>query len=302
MLTPRELQSAYRQGKNITELLRQAQQTHRNTEEIIEVAYDLQAGSYMAAMASPEMNRHKAAYAAAIAREILSLMAPTSLLEAGVGEATTLSGVIGSLELAPASAYGFDISWSRVLCARTWLESQGRSGPTLCTGSLFHIPFASASIDVVYTSHTIEPNGGMEEPILRELYRVARHWLVLLEPCYELAEEQARQRMERLGYCRDLAATCGRLGYEVVKHELFPLTANPLNPTGITVIRKSAADSRPAHVLACPKFGTPLRDMGGMLYSPEALAVYPVLGGIPCLRPESAIIASKYPELFPEDA
>ena len=35
-----------------------------------------------------------------------------------------------------------------------------------------------------------------------------------------------------------------------------------------------------------------------IIYSPEALSVYPVLCGIPCLRLENAIIASKYPEVL----
>ncbi len=298
MPTPRELQQAYQEGDNITAILRQAQGQDQNDEEVIEAAYDLQTGSYVAAMASPEMARHKEDYAAAIAREIEALITPVSLLEAGVGEATTMSGVIRALALDPAKAYGFDLSWSRVAYARNWLESQSLPGVTLCTGSLFHIPFADNSIDVVYTSHTVEPNGGKEEPILRELYRVTRHWLVLLEPCFELAGENERQRMERLGYCRNLAGICRNLGYEVVKHQLFPLTVNPLNPTGIIVIRKPKVAIMQEHVLACPKFRTPLQEIGGMLYSPEALAVYPVLCGIPCLRPESAIMASKYPDFF----
>jgi hypothetical protein len=35
-----------------------------------------------------------------------------------------------------------------------------------------------------------------------------------------------------------------------------------------------------------------------MLFSPEALSVYPIIAGIPCLRMENAIIASKFPEII----
>lgn len=300
MLTPRELLRAYENGQNISALLRESQGEKRNTEDIIEVAYDLQTGSYIAGMGDARMARHKSEYTARIAEEIAALGSPDSLLEAGVGEATTLAGVIRNLGLAPAGAYGFDISWSRVAYARTWLEGQNLGGVHLCTGSLFHLPFADDSVELVYTSHSIEPNGGNEEPILRELYRVTRKWLMLLEPAYELAGPQARQRMEAHGYCRNLPQLCRELGWEVLRHEIFPCTANPLNPTALTLVRKPEARMRPQHVLACPRFRTPLQELGGMLYSPEALVVYPVLCGIPCLRPESAIIASKYPEFFPE--
>jgi len=42
-----EAKKAYAEGRNITELLRAQKQTHTNTAEIIEVSYDLQAGTYI---------------------------------------------------------------------------------------------------------------------------------------------------------------------------------------------------------------------------------------------------------------
>jgi len=41
-----------------------------------------------------------------------------------------------------------------------------------------------------------------------------------------------------------------------------------------------------------------LTEVGDMLYSEEAGAVYPVVAGIPCLRPSNAILATKYLEAF----
>jgi uncharacterized protein YbaR (Trm112 family) len=105
--------------------------------------------------------------------------------------------------------------------------------------------------------------------------------------------------MDSHGYCRNLGGTAVSLGYDVLEHKLFPICSNPLNPTAITVIRKNEDARTPSHVLACPRFKTPLRDIGGMLFSPEGLVVYPVIGGIPCLRIENGVYASKY-QLFME--
>jgi uncharacterized protein YbaR (Trm112 family) len=37
-----------------------------------------------------------------------------------------------------------------------------------------------------------------------------------------------------------------------------------------------------------------------MFYSPEALVVYPVIGGIPCLREDNGVFASSYKEICGE--
>lgn len=297
MTTPHQLKKLYEQGKNISAFLRNEMSLEYNTREIIEISYDLQTGSYIAAMEIDEMAKHKQEYSREIANRILSLCKPKSILEAGVGEATTLSGVLENLGN-DVSSYGFDLSWSRVSYANKWLHSKGFTNTVLCSGDLFHIPFLDNSIDIVYTSHSIESNGGSEEPILRELYRVTRKFLILLEPGYELANDEAKRRMDSHGYCKNLESNSRSLGYEVLEHELFPYTTNPLNPTAITIIRKDGDSELLSDVLACPKFKTSLKEINGMLFSPEALTVYPIIGGIPCLRVEKGVFASKYEEVM----
>ena len=53
LMHPKVLVDAYRRGENITALLRNLDAQDGNTEAIIETAYDLQAGSYVEAMAQP---------------------------------------------------------------------------------------------------------------------------------------------------------------------------------------------------------------------------------------------------------
>jgi SAM-dependent methyltransferase len=291
---PKVLADAYRRGENITSLLRTLDASDSNSEATIETAYDLQAGSYVAALSDPAIKAHKAAYGAAIAAELLQLTEPTSLLEAGVGEGTTLSFVLQALAPRTLNAHGFDLSWSRIATCRDWLASQAVGEPTLAVASLLHLPYASDAFDVVYTSHTIEPNGGNEAAVLRELYRVTSRYLVLLEPGYELASDEARARMERLGYCRNLPGVAASLGMKVTRHELFAHSVNPLNPTALTIIEKAPSAPAATPHFACPNFGDPLVAIGGALFSPDSLRAYPTLGGIPCLRQHDAVIASAF--------
>jgi len=287
-----DLKLLFQRGVNISAHLREVLGEEANTREIIELSYEVQAGSYVQAMQDPSIAKHKKKYACLVADEVLALCRPRSVLEAGVGEATTLGFLIERLG-ASSQYYGFDLSWSRVAYGRKWLSEMSVDGVELCTGDLLHMPYLDSSIDVVYTSHSIEPNGGREEEIIRELVRVARKYVVLLEPAYELASDEAKARMDAHGYCKSLVKTAQDLGLSVIKHELFPYSINPLNPTGITIIEKACDNEvKQVGVYCCPSTRTPLRNIRDVLYSDESLLAYPVIGGIPCLRQEHAVLAS----------
>jgi ubiquinone/menaquinone biosynthesis C-methylase UbiE len=295
MITPRELKAIYDKGENVVAYLRKAKGLDYNSEEIIELAYDLQAGSYIEIMNNQRWAEHVEAFTTILAKKILALCQPKSVLEVGIGEATTFSSMVRNLGGGAIRSYGFDLSWSRVAFARQWLEHKEISGATLCTGSLFNIPFADNSVDIVYTYHSIEPNGGYEEPILREIYRVARKYVVLMESGYELADKYAQQRMEMHGYCRDIKKTIDTLGYKVLEYGVFQPVYDPANLTALTIIEKqSESKEATTGVLVCPKYRTALQEIDGVMYSSEALSVYPIIGGIPCLKISDAMVATRY--------
>lgn len=297
MITPQQLKELYNKGGNISAYLRREKNSLQNTPKIIEISYDLQSGSYTEGMKNSSKANFQAQYSKELATIINSLCKPDSILEAGIGEATTLSGVLDNLT-PEIKSFGFDISWSRVAYANKWLKSKSISTTKLCTGDLLNIPFQDNSIDIVFTSHAIEPNGGSEKPILQELYRVAKKYLILLEPGYEFASNEAKKRMDSHGYAKNIQGIATTLNYETIDHRLFPYTPNPLNPTAVTVIRKNKQTHHIIDPFACPQFKTPLKHIDNMLFSPEALSVYPIISGIPCLRLENSIIASKFQELM----
>ena len=292
---PSELKAAFDRGENITDLLRRETRSETNTEEIIETAYDLQTGSYVNALGDPAFREYKEKHGKAIADILMTLVDDGgSVLEPGVGEGTTLSFVMKYCGSSFDHFHGFDISWSRIAKCREWLSSEGFDDAFFSVASIFHAPYADNSFDIVYTSHTIEPNGGREVPILKELFRIASRYLVLLEPGYELATPEAQQRMARLGYVRGLKEHANSLGMKVLRHELFGLTSNPLNPTAITVIEKEPGRNRAQPQLTCPRHGDPIVEHLDSLYSPKSMRAYPKILGIPCLRIEDGVLASRY--------
>lgn len=290
------MRAAYARGENAMALARQRAGADTNSAVATLVAYDLQAGSYVAATrAHPDYSVRWTSQLA----ELLGNFVRTgdTILEVGCGEATTLAGVLRRLPVAPRAASGFDLSWSRCAAGVDWLREQGVEA-TLFVADLFAIPFADRSVDVVYTSHSLEPNGGREEAALRELLRVARRAVVLVEPIYELASPDAQARMRSHGYVRGLKEAAERLGAAVADFRLLPCCANPLNPSGVVAIRKMDADeSAPGETGSgawqCPLTGARIEDRGDAFFGVETGIAYPVLRGIPLLRSEHAVVASR---------
>jgi SAM-dependent methyltransferase len=299
------MRAAYARGENVMEHARRLAGSDDNSATAILVAYDLQAGSYVEqARENPEAGSAWCGQLAAILDPLVTR--GTSLLEAGCGEATSLAGVLGRLHVRPEHALGFDISWSRCAAGNAWLREIGAEA-RLFVADLFEIPLADSSIDIVYTAHSVEPNGGRQKDALRELLRVARRAVVLVEPIYELAGDEARARMRHHGYVRNLREAAEAAGGRVVDYRLLPVSSNPLNPTGLILVEKpgepgghgpnaAPPQAAPPHaappVWRCPLTHSHLEDLGDVFAAAETGVAYPVLRAIPLLSVRHAVVAS----------
>lgn len=291
--TMREVKDLFDRGENIMKLFHDLEPGASNTLRAILTSYDLQSGSYISYLGKhPDFLEN---YMGTLAR-LLDGLAPASLLEAGVGEATTLVNVLKRMQHAPAQAYGFDLAWSRIACGREY-AAVNKVSPELFVGNVMEIPIQDDSFDIVYTSHTIESNRGREKEILKELYRVARRFLVLLEPSNELGNEESCRHIEEFRYCRDLSIHAAELGYKVIEHRLYDYHWSQRNQTALMIIKKGQA-SQPGRsdFFACPSCKGPLLLHKGNYYCRECFLVYPIIGGIPCLASAHGILASKYLE------
>jgi len=288
------MRAAYARGENAMEYARQTASILGNSPVSTLIAYDLQAGSYIAgARANPEARVRWCGQLANILNPYVTN--DSSILEVGCGEATTLAGVLKRLNSTPKHALGFDISWSRCAHGLTWL-TENTASADLFVADLFEIPLEDSSVDVVYTSHSLEPNGGREEGAIKELMRVARRAVVLVEPVYELAGAEAQARMRAHGYVRGLKETAEKLGARVRDYRLLDYCGNPSNPSGLVLIEKSPVTlSENADIKwRCPLTHSALVAHSTEFYSPGPGIVYPVLAGIPLLRSSHAVVASSF--------
>lgn len=285
----------YQQGKNVTQYLREKFGSEDNTPEIIEIAYDLQAGSYISAVNS---NRKKAESYAAELGGILSehLVSGDSLLDVGTGEITTLSLVLNNLDIDLSDVLAMDISWSRLIHGVKFHRENRKAKFPLkpFLADIKEIPLLGKCLDVVTSSHGLEPNGRNLEILLAELFRVTKKKLILFEPSYELNSEEGKARMDKLGYIKDIEGSVANLGGRVI--DVIPITniSNPLNPTACYIIEP------PSHSINhsdSVKFCVPATDFtldvdGQFMCSKHTGLVFPILDDIPILKSSSAILAT----------
>ena len=295
----------YKQGGNVTEHLRRQHGTKMNTPQIIEIAYDLQAGSYIEFL---ESNHDFCMRYSAQLTDILkaNLEQNDTIMDIGTGELTTFSLILEEIHTKIAKAYAFDISWSRLSKGIQFAEKRlGDSTSKLVPfmANIETIPLPSKSIDITTSNHALEPNGGNLEMLMMELFRVTRKKLVLFEPSYETNCQEGKRRMDSLGYIKGLESVVAKLGGKVVDFTKLQITSNALNPTACFVIEPPEVekslldlgdDNQPTFTI--PGSNIPLSLSGNFLVSKESGLVFPILGGIPVLKRDSAILATAYDE------
>jgi ubiquinone/menaquinone biosynthesis C-methylase UbiE len=177
-----ELKKCYKRGENITALLKE---NGINAQKGIEISYDLQAGSYSDYALN---NRDNVTLVANEMGEILKqyIHELNTILDCGTGEMTTLTEVLQNLPTR-IETLAFDISLSRIRAGREYVaRTQGSAYNQIRSfvASMDGIPLANDSVDIVITSHALEPNHGREDQLLGELFRVSRGKVILFEPSW----------------------------------------------------------------------------------------------------------------------
>ena len=287
----------YENGENVIEYLRNHPSSKTNESQAIEIAYDLQSGSYIDAVNSnPDIT---CLYAKEIANILGNFVNESdSLLDIGSGELTTLTLVLNEMTVKPKNILALDISWSRLIKGKVFFDSnilKEDLGISPFVADIKDIPLRRGCVDVVTSSHALEPNRGNLSCLLKELFKVAKKKLILFEPSYELNSEEGRKRMDRHGYIRGIQSTAENLGGRVI--EIIPIknVGNPLNPTACYIIEPPSLNTdgyKEKPVFCVPGTNFVLEEKEGFLVSEETGLAYPVLRNIPILKNQYGILAT----------
>jgi len=296
----------YDKGHNVMEYLANINQVGYNTTSSILTSYDLQAGSYRKSVIEnntmdcflngerksipkKEYLKHLAGY---FSKEI-NQYTYESILEAGIGECTTASVLIPKLETLQTNFRGFDISASRIVVGYEVFNEDHIDNTGLFVADLNHIPLTDNAVDIVYTVHAIEPNTLNATKIIKELYRICSKYVILLEPSYELGNQETKDNIDKHKYIKNLQNIINDLGFTIQKHELFPISSYH-NQTAITIIKKNLIEKETKNEFACPICKRSLILHKEHYFCKDCYLVYPVIGDIPMLTKNNGILFSKY--------
>lgn len=293
--------NAYKSKQNITEFLRSQHNFNHNTSEIIEISYDLQAGSYIEHAINNKIQID--AYTSELAKILSKYIVKTdSLLDIGTGEITTLSHISNKLTNKPRNIYAFDISWSRIYKGASYAkEIMGNNFPLLTpfVADIKEIPLLDKSIHVTTSSHALEPNGENLSILMAELFRVTINKLVLFEPCYEINSDEGKDRMNKLGYIKNIEDIAIKLGGEITEKIIIKNSSNPLNPTVCFVINPPFSDIRISNsnnsdedIFSVPGTNFLLSKFENFYFSTSVGLCYPILKEIPILKSKNSILAT----------
>jgi hypothetical protein len=291
---------AYDDGKNVTQFLKNKLSIKSNTASVIEVAYDIQAGSYTEYVKNnPDQTSN---YFHEISDIIESYVdSIETLLDIGTGEMTTLTGVLNNLSSAPKRTLAFDISWSRIAAGLDYIDENlnATTGFHAFVSDIGSIPLHSGSVDIITSSHALEPNGDSLDILLTELLRISKKMLILFEPCYEINSDEGKRRMDENGYIKDIEGMATSLGGKVIDTIRINNISTPLNPTVCFVITPPSDQTTVPYgddFYTVPGTDLPLIMKEGFYFSNDTGLSFPILKGIPILRNTAGILSTRMVE------
>ena len=288
----KSLKIAYKKKRNIQIFLNKKKISNPKK---IQLSYDLQSGSYIKKLIKLKK----------IDKKVFNFFNKTltdnfrninSILDFGTGELTRFMYVIDYLKRKSNIKYfACDLSLNRLFLGKNFYNSKilkNKIDLETFTIDNMRIPLPDNSIDVVITCHAIESNRKSMKSIIKELYRVSKLGLCLMEPHYEIGNSYQKKRMDYFRYIKNIPSFLKKqkYNYKIVKKN-FHINSN--NPSSIFIIKKNNSKNTSKLKFIDPINGKNLTKIKNFYYCKDSCRLYPVFDGITIFSNNSGIFLPK---------
>ena len=267
------LKKLYSNKTNINQYLRK--KTNLSEIEIIKLSYDIQSGSYIKTF---NYFRFKKILSQVI-KEINSTNYK-SLMDFGCGELTSFYTLINNIKTKNKLFVANDLSFSRILLGKKFLKKKKKKIQLkLFSNNSIKIPLPDNSIDIVTSCHALEPNKNNANKILKELWRISKKKLILLEPNNQLGNELIKKRFKENNYILNLEKKIKKITsrYKIINNEFHD---NSLNPSSIFILEKNSNKSNKFNFLNPKDSNDILKKKLNFYYSEKTGQIFPIVDDI----------------------
>ena len=255
--------------------------TNLSNEKIVQISFDIQAKSYFSIYKNDKIIEKVMLPIIEILKKNFSNS--KSIMDCGCGELIKSFFLFKRLNFIK-NFFANDISLNRLYLGKKFIKKiRFNKKINLFCSSMKNLPLKNNSIDVIFTSHSIEPNKSADaEVMIKELFRVCNHGLCLHESHFQSANEIQKKRMQKFNYARNIEKILKKLDctYQIIKLDHHH---NKLNKACLFLVKKNKTLKNKNNLKTYVDLDTKdqLYNFKNFLYSKKSKKLYPVFDNIP---------------------
>lgn len=258
--------------------------------ERIKLSYDVQSGTYIKFTKSMSKKKKEKVYLPLI--KVIKAEFPNikSILDFGCGELDTSLFVFNNLKYKIKKYFACDLSLNRLVVGQKFIKKELKKKEfnkiNIFCNSDFNLPFKDNSLDLIITIHSLESNNRNKELFIKELIRVSKKGIILMEPHYEISTKKQKKRMNKFNYIKGLERIFkkNRYKYKIIKKNFH---TKQTNISSFFIIKKNKNVKNNENYYVEPKTLSKFLNIKSFLYSKKSLRLYPVFNKIPLFSDES---------------
>ncbi len=172
---------------------------------------------------------------------ILETTNSTSFMEVGAGELTNILEIQKkNKKIIFDKVFALDVSLPRLIVGNKFLRENSAKIDYCISSNAEKIPLSDNSIDLLFTIHCLEQVPHLAKNIIKEMLRVAKKYVVLIEPSIEYGSEITRNRIYAKNYVKLNNNMLKDIDAEIIYRELNRLSSF-ISSSEIVILKKKSS-------------------------------------------------------------